>query len=224
VEALFDLQGVSPSDSNEWYTPARYVDAAREVMGSIDLDPASGAEANQTVRAVRYYDQVMNGLAQPWHLDGKPSRAWLNPPYGRVQTRGRKTNQGIWIQRLADEYQAGSVEQAILLTTCRTDASWFGRLWKHAICFADHKVGFYVPGKGIYQQYSHTHGTLFVYFGPNLQRFVDVFKKFGPVVTPDGVHRLVVPTVEQPLLEMDTVAILQTLPDCHNQPAKGRKQ
>ena len=39
------------SDENEWYTPDKFVDAAREVMGSIDLDPARKARANETTKA-----------------------------------------------------------------------------------------------------------------------------------------------------------------------------
>jgi hypothetical protein len=44
------------SGNNEWYTPAKYVEAARRCMGSIDTDPASSEFANRTVKAGTYYD------------------------------------------------------------------------------------------------------------------------------------------------------------------------
>ena len=44
------------SGSVEYYTPAYIVEAAREAMGSIGLDPASCEKANQIVQAAVYYD------------------------------------------------------------------------------------------------------------------------------------------------------------------------
>lgn len=49
----------------------------------------------------------------------------------------------------------------------------------------------------------HIQGTCFVYFGVSVHHFVSVFQKFGPVITPDGVHRLALPVAQPSLLGME---------------------
>src|SRR5262245_6844094 len=61
---------------NEWYTPPAYLEAARLVLGGIDLDPASSDVAQRRVRAGRYFTKKDDGLSRPWR-----GRVWLNPPY-----------------------------------------------------------------------------------------------------------------------------------------------
>src|SRR4051794_17958061 len=50
----------------EWYTPAAYVEAARGVLGGIDLDPATSDHAQRTVRAAAYHTAETDGVAHPW--------------------------------------------------------------------------------------------------------------------------------------------------------------
>jgi hypothetical protein len=105
------LAALHSSKSNEWYTPARYIEAARDVLGGIDLDPASCAAANEIVRATTYFTKDDDGLRQSWRIDGRPSRAWLNPPYGYLD--GKKSSAGTWAARMIDAYERGEIEAGI---------------------------------------------------------------------------------------------------------------
>jgi len=159
------------SVSNEWYTPARYIEAARRVLGSIDLDPASNPFANRTVKATNFYTQEDDGLQFNWH-----GNVWMNCPYGRD---GGESNQGIWSARLIEQYRTGFVTAAVMLVNAVTDRTWFAPLWDFPICFTDHRIRFYDEDG---EAGSPTHGNALVYLGEHKQLFAEEFHQFGPVV------------------------------------------
>ena len=170
-------QGESPkdnilhsSDSNEWYTPARYADLAKKVMGDIDLDPASCIAANQFIQAKRIFDIEDDGFSRKW-----AGRVWLNPPYGRGE---EGSNQAAWSKKLIDEYKAGHVTEGMLLVNAATGNKWFADLWEFPICFVDHRIRFISP-RGDYSQ--PTHSNVIVYMGSNESRFVELFSEVGTV-------------------------------------------
>jgi len=164
--------------SVEWYTPARYVEAARSVMGGIDLDPASSELANTVVKATRYYDVRANGLEKAWS-----GRVWLNPPYGRGDKN--VSYQEIWSCRLIAQYEAGITREAILLVNSAHDTRWFQRLWTYPVCLVSHRISFYSPtGTSLRAVSGASHGSAFAYFGPHVARFYEVFSTFGRVVPP----------------------------------------
>jgi hypothetical protein len=165
--ALLNGQAVQQSTTNDWYTPAMYIDAARTVMGGIDLDPASCAEANEIVKAGHYATAETDGLSIDWH-----GRVWLNPPYGRLA--------GDFIDRLADDFAVGNIDAAIALVNAHcTDTSWFQRLWHHTLCFTNHRINFEA---GTADRSGSTHGSVFVYLGPEPGTFAAEFARFGAVV------------------------------------------
>lgn len=155
------------TNSNEWWTPPQYIDAARQLMGGIDLDPASCEAANDVVGADEIFDQEADGLSQRWF-----GRIWLNPPYGRLS--------GAFVKKLVDEFDDGNVEQAtVLVNSNATDTQWFKPLWDRVLCFTNHRIDFRSPH---YKEENSTHGSVFIYFGENEEGFLKHFSPFGYVV------------------------------------------
>jgi DNA N-6-adenine-methyltransferase (Dam) len=163
------------SGNQNWFTPPGYVEAARRVLGEIDLDPASHDMANaKVVKATRYYTRENDGLIQRW--DG---RVFLNPPYaGGLVDR--------FVSKLLQHYQCGDVTAAIVLTNNATETDWFQRLASSAsaLCFCKRRIRYWQP-------YAPTlndplQGQVFTYLGPDVAGFADVFRRIGVCAVPSG--------------------------------------
>jgi len=158
---------ISQSNSNEWYTPSKYVDAARRVMGGIDCDPASNETAQAWIHAEEYYTIETDGIAHEWH-----GCVWLNPPWGKLT--------GSFISKLNEEIKAGHVSDAVVLVNAHaTDTKWFTPLWDGLLCFTDHRIDYHSEET---KDAGSTHGSVFVYFGANRDRFIAEFSKWGAIV------------------------------------------
>lgn len=165
------VHGTQLTGRIEWYTPAKYIDSARRVMGSIDVDPASSVLAQEIVKAETFYTIQTNGLVNPWR-----GNVWLNPPYAAKVIRP-------FVTKLIGCLKTGSIDQAIMLTHCNTDTRWYHDAWAEcaAFCQTRGRVRFY-DASGTAN--SPTHGHLFMYFGSRPARFRDEFQKYGAINRP----------------------------------------
>ena len=168
-----------PRKNNEWYTPSVYVEAARATMGSIDLDPASCALANETVKATRYFTIDDDGLSQNWG-----GSVYINPPYSSPQSPAgmsggkQRGPTGLWIQKLIDSFEIGDVLQATVCINADTVRAWFQCLWQYIICFVSRPIQFIRRDQ---KPEHHFFGTAFVYLGPNIDAFIEHFAPFGAI-------------------------------------------
>lgn len=155
--------------NNDWYTPAEYIEAAREVMGGIDLDPASSDTAQEAIKATAYFTAKTNGLDKPWN-----GRIWLNPPFSMPLIEQ-------FVEKLLEEWVAGRVSQATVVTNNATDTGWFHALLAQSklACLTKGRVKFYSSSSEIM---TPRQGQVFFYFGNQSEKFSTKFAKFGAVV------------------------------------------
>jgi hypothetical protein len=175
-------------DSPDWYTPTELVVAARNVMGGIDLDPASDAEANARHNIRRIYTVDDDGLQQRWF-----GRVLVNPPGGLVAA--------FWNKTLA-EYLAGHCEQVIWIGYSLEQLQTLQQCGPSFIpvdyptCFTAKRIAFVenktkraariakliAQGKKPTEATSPSHSNYISYLGPNVRAFVkEFYPSYGKV-------------------------------------------
>ena len=85
-----------------FHTPTAWFEAARLIMGSIDLDPATDHVAARGMQPARWYTPQEDGLTLPW-----PGNVFINPPGGKVWQK--------WAGKANTELRAGRAKQLFWL-------------------------------------------------------------------------------------------------------------
>lgn len=151
--------------NDQWFTPAEIVEKAREVLGTIEVDPASHDIAQEVVKAERYFTQENDGLTKPW-----VGKVWCNPPYSAALIKKFTT-------KMLAEYKLGNMTEGIILTNSGTDTLWNIPLREGVQAYTEGRLAFRLPdgtfkGKG-------SRGSCFTYFGNNHKKFLEVFTRDG---------------------------------------------
>lgn len=156
------------SGKTEYYTPQEIIEAARTVMGGIDLDPASSEAANARVKASFYFTATDDGLLQDWR-----GRIWLNHPFGRFTNRW-------WIKKLEREFMLeGHVAQACCITFACTSEAWFQPLLRRPQCFLHPRTNYLLPDGSVLK--GVTKGSVVTYYGRSVTEFAKAFEALGVV-------------------------------------------
>lgn len=156
----------------EWYTPTDIIEASREAMGVITLDPFSCPKANKSVKASAFFDEHDDGWTKDWY-----GSVFCNYPFGR------KTNPLI-ADKCISEHEKGNAKEICLLSFASTSEGWFRKLLDYPQCFLHGRTN-YIDGEGN-KVTGSTKGSVVTYIGENVGSFYESFKHLGTIKIPYG--------------------------------------
>ena len=192
-------QQINQTSGNvEFHTPPKILKAVREVLGRIDLDPASSARANLEVGAEKFYTKEQDGLNSKWK-----GKVWMNHPFGFAEKacdprftskpcekkicarRGYHQfmdypgNAG-WVNKLIESYESGQVREALCICFAATSETWFQPLIRnYPVCFLYPRTNYHNSKGRLVKGVSK--GSVVFYLGRNVDAFKKVFASLGAV-------------------------------------------
>lgn len=128
-------------DGDSWGTPPIWLELARAVMGSIELDPCSNERAQAIVQAEHYWTKDDDGLADERDWTCAKGGLWCNPPYSNPAC-------GRAIKRFLDAHAAGQLRHGgMLLINNTTDTGAVQRALRESVAtfFPAGRIGFLGP-------------------------------------------------------------------------------
>lgn len=163
------------SNSTDWNTPKKYIDAVYKVLEIIDLDPCSNNTS--IVNANNEFILPVDGLKEEWDY----KTIFVNPPYGRDYDR--KTTIKDWIKKCYESNKKYNSEILLLIPVATNTTHWKEYIFGKAsgICFlADTRLKFRINGSE--DNKGCPTACAMIYFGSNYKKFNEVFSNYGYVI------------------------------------------
>lgn len=104
-------------------TPWEFIQALERRFGKLTIDLAANSENAKTTH---YIGDGIDSLAAEWKIASDPIRAWLNPPFARIEP---------WVAKC--EFQRSLLDEGdaiFLLVPASVGANWY---WNHVARPAD---------------------------------------------------------------------------------------
>lgn len=172
------MQLLTSHKTDAWFTPSRYIELARSVLGWIDLDPASDPLPQRWIQANTFWTKADDALNRTW--EGHAT-VFLNPPYGKEHG---KSSQEAWTRKACAEFKAGHFDAGILLVNSTHGYKWYEDLWvRYPVCCVKDRIRF-IDHEGN-QGGQAKRGQTFVYLGPDVATFSRVFSTIGRIIVPE---------------------------------------
>lgn len=164
--ALKALTATTGNRHDCWNTPKEVVDDVLTFFdNSLELDPCSNSKENPNIPAKILYTEDMDGLSKEWIAES----VFMNHPYSESK---------LWVPYAASQYECGNAKELLLLLKLDISTKWWSSVSKYPWVAVNKRLKFGTSTSAAPFQ------SAIVYLGVRLERFIEIFGRYGTVYTP----------------------------------------